>query len=266
MAKEKRRAVMELFGPTIQGEGLMSGTITHFLRFGGCGLRCSWCDSMFAVDPKLIRKHRTLMTDAQILYAIGELPKAPWITFTGGDPCLQKDLGGMIHTLNVAGIQVAVETQGQLFPEWMHEVDVATFSPKGPSSGNIVDAAHMIEQIHDMYGWLPQHRNTRICIKIVVFDELDFSYALNVYNTMPAPLYDAFYFTAGTPQELPHPDKLDETDIMLNGVHRTYAVLESQKQLAGMLLDAAPVNNFNEKVHMGCQQHVLLWPDKDKGV
>ncbi len=266
MSKEKRRQVMELFGPTIQGEGLMSGTITHFLRFGGCGLKCSWCDSMFAVDPKLIKLHRTLMTDAQILDTISALPRAPWITFTGGDPCLQKDLGGMVHTLNIAGIQVAVETQGQLFPEWMHEVDVATFSPKGPSSGNIVDAANMIEQIHDMYGWLPQHRNTRICIKIVVFDQADFDYALNVFNTMPPSLYDAFYFTAGTPLQVYGSSPKDEMEEHQRSAHRTYEVLESQKQLATMLLDAAPVNNFNEKVHMGCQQHVLLWPDKDKGV
>lgn len=35
--------VVELFGSTIQGEGVDQGVVTHFVRFGGCDFRCSWC-------------------------------------------------------------------------------------------------------------------------------------------------------------------------------------------------------------------------------
>ena len=47
--------VVEIFGPTIQGEGAEAGIPTHFVRVGGCDFRCSWCDTMYAVDPEIVR-------------------------------------------------------------------------------------------------------------------------------------------------------------------------------------------------------------------
>lgn len=264
--KEKRFPIMELFGPTIQGEGIMSGTVTHFLRTGGCGLNCSWCDSLFAVTPKLIREHRTMMTSAQILDAINQLPAAPWITFTGGDPCLHKDLGGIIYTLNARDMMVAVETQGQLFPAWLKDADAVTFSPKPPSSGNKVDYEYMANEIMTMFGLQPQHRATRICIKVVVFDQVDFNYALDVYNSMPESMYDAFYFTAGTPMGYELEDEATPEEKAEYGARKTFDVIRSQQNLAKMILDITPTMHFNFKTHLGCQQHVLLWPTESKGV
>ena len=42
--------VNEIFGPTIQGEGALIGQPTIFVRTGGCDYRCSWCDTLHAVD------------------------------------------------------------------------------------------------------------------------------------------------------------------------------------------------------------------------
>ncbi len=254
--KEPRIPVMELFGPTIQGEGIMTGTITHFLRTGGCGLKCSWCDSMFAVDPKLIKKHRIMMTTADILETIERLGTVPYITLTGGDPCLHKALGDIIHPLNAMGLRVAVETQGQLFPDWLEKVDVITFSPKGPSSGNIM---RDIEPLYQWIGARSPRRSFKVCIKVVIFDKADFEYAMVMYETMHHSWYDAFYFTAGTPIITP-----------VNREHwaseRVVGVLKSQKTLAIALIDTAKQYQFNDKVHIGSQQHVLLWPDKEHGV
>ena len=33
--------VVEIFGPTIQGEGAEAGVPTHFVRVGGCDFRCA---------------------------------------------------------------------------------------------------------------------------------------------------------------------------------------------------------------------------------
>lgn len=44
--------VSEIFGPTIQGEGVLIGQPTVFVRTGGCDYRCSWCDTLHAVDSE----------------------------------------------------------------------------------------------------------------------------------------------------------------------------------------------------------------------
>ncbi len=256
---DKHIQVMELFGPTIQGEGIMTGTVTHFLRTGGCPLRCSWCDSLFAVLPDQIKKHRTLMTTGEIIEAVNKLPYAPYITFTGGDPCIQDRLGDIIPAMNRAIMRVAVETQGMYFPEWLHKCDILTFSPKGPSSGNVVDPLPLA----DYLATLGRIRSQEVCIKIVVFDEEDFAYALSVYNVIPQELYDAFYFTAGTPLH-PKPDDEDPDGQISRAAQKLDEVLINQQALAEQMLNCG--TNFNDKVRLGCQQHVLLWPDKDKGV
>lgn len=247
--------IIELFGPTIQGEGLMTGTVTHFVRTGGCGLRCVWCDSLYAVLPAEIKANRTMMTIPEIQEYLGQLPWAPYVTLTGGDPCIHKHLGDLVIGLNFNGIRVAVETQGELFPDWLDGCDVITFSPKGPSSGNVVD-------IEDMRDWIDskmtRHRAGlpfKICIKVVVFNREDFEYAMDVYDTVPLYMYDAFYLSAGTPIDAPSP------------LNRTAAVLHNEQQLAQMVLGAVQGGRiFNDKFHIGCQQHALLWPGEDRGV
>jgi len=126
--------VVEVFGPTIQGEGELAGMPTAFVRFGGCDYRCSWCDSLHAVLPEHVRgAHR--MTPAQIAAALEALPGRPdWVTLSGGNPALL-ELGDLVALLHAAGRRVAVETQGSVWRDWLGDVDLLTISPKPPSSG-----------------------------------------------------------------------------------------------------------------------------------
>lgn len=264
MTKEPKIPVIEMFGPTIQGEGLMTGTVTHFLRTGGCGLRCYWCDSLHAVLPKEVKRNRTMMTTGEILQGILGKPYAPYLTLTGGDPCLHQHLGDIIPKLNQEGMRVAVETQGELFPDWLGVCDVITFSPKPPSSRNIVEPDELTK-------WLIKNQPShfRVCIKIVVFSEDDFEYALRVYKFIPEHLYDAFYFTAGTPAPLAPPSLNDEEAADPQEVERkVVGALNNQRLLANLLIAEARTQKtlFNDKVHVGHQQHVILWPDKEIGV
>src|SRR3954464_7540281 len=64
--KAKKIAVVEIFGPTIQGEGPLAGSKTMFIRFGGCDYRCKMCDSLHAVIPSAVKKNARYMTAEEI--------------------------------------------------------------------------------------------------------------------------------------------------------------------------------------------------------
>ena len=256
-SRPKKIPIMECFGPTIQGEGLMSGTFSHFLRTGGCPLKCKWCDAMHAVDPKRVKEGRTLMDWREVLDAVQALPWAPYVTLTGGDPCMWHDLGNIIGPLNLSHMRIAVETQGTLFPWWLEQCDVITFSPKGPSSGNPVDPQGILE-------WLKNNgtkRKNRVCVKVVVGTKEDLNYAMSLYEQVPMNLIDAFYFTALT--EMAAPTGAG----MVSSAIRILNTVDGFQRLANALTTRAEAGqNFHEKTHVGCQQHVLLWPHTDRGV
>lgn len=284
--------VIELFGPTIQGEGIMLGITTHFLRLGGCGYRCSWCDSMHAVLPAEVERNRVLLTQEEILRRIDHLSKAPFLTLTGGDPCIQENLEELILGCQMRNMGVAVETQGQFFPGWLKAVDVITFSPKGPSSGMNTP----IQEFRDNLLRLKQERaRGKICVKVVVFGADDLEYALEVYAelkpSVARPLYDQFTFQVGSPltSQIPSYANLVELYAIdhnqcamteeeagaenhyhyhryadsLRGRWKREAILHTYEWLVNTLLQHSELLDANTTITP--QQHTLLWPTQDRG-
>lgn len=103
---------------SIQGEGFHAGTPAIFIRFSGCNLHCSFCDT----------KHEsgTLMSDDAIVEEVLKYP-ARLIILTGGEPSLFIT-DTLIERLHKAGKYIAVETNGtHLLPA---SVDWITLSPK----------------------------------------------------------------------------------------------------------------------------------------
>src|SRR3954470_13694941 len=98
--------VIEIFGPTIQGEGAEAGLPTHFVRLGGCDFRCSWCDTIYAVEPAQVRAHAQPMSGAQIVDAVSTLPGRPqWVTVSGGNPALH-EFGDCVSLFQERGLRV----------------------------------------------------------------------------------------------------------------------------------------------------------------
>src|SRR3954451_15031820 len=127
--------VIEIFGPTIQGEGAEAGLPTHFVRLGGCDFRCSWCDTMYAVDPVQVRARSRRLDGAHIADAVAAPAGRPqWVTVSGGNPALH-EFGDCVALLQERGFRVAAETQGSLWRDWLSALDRLTISPKPPSSG-----------------------------------------------------------------------------------------------------------------------------------
>ena len=110
------RKINEIFY-SLQGEGYHTGTPAVFIRFSGCNLKCSFCDTQHEAG--------TLMTDDEIIAEVSKYPVT--VILTGGEPSLWID-DALIDRLHEAGKYVCIETNGtRPLPE---SVDWVTCSPK----------------------------------------------------------------------------------------------------------------------------------------
>lgn len=108
---------------SIQGEGYHTGTPAIFIRFSGCNLKCSFCDT----------KHQayTDLSEDEIVDRVASYP-AQLVVVTGGEPLLQLT-PSLVRKLHSIGKFVAVETNGTqpITPG----VNWVTVSPKEPFVG-----------------------------------------------------------------------------------------------------------------------------------
>lgn len=184
--------VIEVFGPTIQGEGALAGKPTHFVRMGGCDYRCHWCDSEYAVLPAKVRANKVMLTTREIFGRIMELTPGPeWVTISGGNPALH-DLAELVVALHSGKFKVAVETQGTLWKDWLAQVDQLTISPKPPSS-----QMHQPDDLRDFMGYMMRTSplQQRVCLKVPVFDDDDYEAALEYHQEFSK---IPFYFSVVT--------------------------------------------------------------------
>lgn len=194
--------VVEVFGPTVQGEGPLAGVPTFFVRLGLCDYRCSWCDSMYAVDPVTVKEHAEYMDADGIVEAIRKLKDGPeWVTLSGGNPAMH-DLGPLVKELRDRRLKIAVETQGSVWRPWLARVQQLVVSPKPPSSGMATDA-NIARTAKFIATAEKEVRAERRCLKIVVFDEADYEWA----KELLAGSSWRGYLSAGTP--IPDDDPRD---------------------------------------------------------
>ncbi|WP_028591131.1 7-carboxy-7-deazaguanine synthase QueE [Paenibacillus massiliensis] len=180
--------VLEVFGPTVQGEGMVIGRKTMFVRTAGCDYRCSWCDSAFTWDGSAKDQIRRLSPEEiwTELHSIGG-DRFSHVTISGGNPALLPQLSGLIELLHEHGIATAVETQGSRWQDWLLSIDEVTVSPKPPSSGMATDW-NILDELVQRLAARPGSKS--YSIKIVIFDEQDLGYAREVYRRYPdAPLF-----------------------------------------------------------------------------
>lgn len=171
--------IAEIFGPTIQGEGALIGEPTVFVRSGGCDYRCTWCDSMHAVDPVYRHEWAAMSTDAvwdEVSRLSGGGPLM--VTLSGGNPAIQ-DFGPLIRRGKRVGYRFACETQGSLAKLWFSELDTLVLSPKPPSSEETVDWVAFDACLEAAKGC------GKVVMKIVIFDDLDYGWARVVAETYP---------------------------------------------------------------------------------
>lgn len=124
--------VLEIFGPTFQGEGRAIGQKTMFVRTAGCDYHCDWCDSAFTWDGS---EKPTRMTADEVIAALDKLGSYDYVTLSGGNPAiLAANMAELVTKLKKRGVTLAVETQGSRWQNWLKDIDQVTLSPKPPSS------------------------------------------------------------------------------------------------------------------------------------
>lgn len=107
---------------SLQGEGFWTGTAAIFVRFSGCNLNCSFCDTH--------HQEGTMMSEEEIIQEISRYP-TPHIIFTGGEPTLQLTRS-LVDKLHKIGKLVHIETNGsnELGDGLEQAIDWITVSPK----------------------------------------------------------------------------------------------------------------------------------------
>ncbi len=176
--------IAEIFGPTIQGEGVLIGQPTVFIRAGGCDYRCSWCDSLHAVDSRH-RHDWAAMRAAEVWARVHALSGGQplCVSISGGNPAIQ-DFGPVIALGRAQGYAFACETQGSIARDWFGQLATLVLSPKPPSSGQVVDWAAFDACVR------AGRTAGQMVMKIVVFDDLDLQWAREAAARHPdLPLY-----------------------------------------------------------------------------
>lgn len=101
--------IAEIF-ESINGEGRKAGELAVFVRFQGCNLRCSYCDTMWASQEQSSCQELTLSGLLERIEGFG----ARNVTLTGGEPLIQVGVDRLIEVLLGQGYQVEIETNGSV--------------------------------------------------------------------------------------------------------------------------------------------------------
>ena len=199
--------LVEIFGPTIQGEGKRAGYPSYFIRFGGCNLRCpgfgctyrtpegdvkTGCDTYYAVDP-MFKKNWRIITDyyeiIEELHKLGFDENAinkPDIVITGGEPTIywkNEEFQKLLIYLVSRGIKVTIETNASIDIDFTkpHQKEIMfSMSVKLSNSGesaykriNINNINNILENSKDSY------------FKFVVDNETDMNEILDLLKQIP---------------------------------------------------------------------------------
>ena len=157
---------------SLQGEGMLTGVPSVFVRTSGCNLRCVWCDTPYTSwSPE-----GTEMSIAAILEAVRQYP-ARHAVVTGGEPMIAPGIVELTQSLRQLGLHVTIETAGTVYIPVA--CDLMSISPKLANSTP-----------HEREGgkWASQHERLRYQPEVLRKLMAEYDYQLKFVVASPEDL------------------------------------------------------------------------------
>ena len=175
--------IAEIFH-SIQGEGLLAGVPSIFIRTSGCNLRCHWCDTPYASW----KPEGPEMSIEEILKKISEW-NCNHIVLTGGEPMIAPDLPELATVLKKQKKHITIETAGTILPNSI-SCDLASISPKLSNSTPSLERDPAWAKKHDSTRLQPEVisewiRKYPVQLKFVVSSENDLAEIKHLRSRLP---------------------------------------------------------------------------------
>ncbi len=166
--------IAELFA-SVQGEGVLTGTPSVFIRTSGCNLRCWFCDTPYASW----KPEGDSFCVQEILNSVLRYD-CDHIVITGGEPLIASGIEELTNRLAEQGKHITIETAGTVLPHSPFSCDLMSISPK--LSNSAPDIA--VEPT-----WHARHEATRHrpeCIEALISASKDYQLKFVVGSVLDA--------------------------------------------------------------------------------
>lgn len=213
---------------SLDGEGPTAGELAYFVRFAGCNLRCSWCDTVYSWDGSTPVAQKT----AQQIYNEIKASGIRNVTLTGGEPLMQSDIAELLQLLaGDASLLVHIETNGS--------IDIAPFRVACPADN--------IQYILDYK--LPQSGMEQ---------------KMNEANLQQITAQDVYKFVIAGEDDLQRAMEVVQQYSLQDRCRVYFSPV--REQIDPLRIVDAMKDNCLNKVKLQLQLHKILWPKEMRGV
>lgn len=157
---------------SIQGEGVLTGVPSIFIRTSGCNLRCNWCDTPYTSwEPD-----GQNMTVDEVMTEVQKY-RSNHVVITGGEPMIANGVGELTQRLAHLGSHITIETAGTVSTPVA--CDLMSISPK---------LANSTPQDPKDAKWAAQHEKIRYAPAVLRRLIQDYPYQLKFVISAPEDL------------------------------------------------------------------------------
>lgn len=259
MSEEKAIYLTEMFGPTLQGEGMWAGTMSAFVRTAGCTVGCKPCDTKQSWPfGSHVKKPHPLVPVSKIVEAVNSWG-VPHTVITGGEPMETENPEALAELVDRLAdfTNVTIELSGSIKPPeelWetlLSRVSLWSFSPKVSSMAPVKPPN--LDFVIGVLGYVGENELAEAQLKFVVDPDCptslqeigEFLRNMSTWSDWTPPLYL---------QVLTKPDSIrsvhSQREQILQDQRRLFEKVHACKDDWGLW---SP-----QQARITCQQHVLV--------